>query len=149
MNIIIKNKHKKGSLFLPQAPEKSILYTKLCHFHGFLWKSSKINIKREVYSCRRRLKNPLYTKLCHFHGFSPTCKSKAACKFSENHQKQAPTATGLSPSNAVQKLLPKSWFKVTKGTRKVCFMVDLLLRKNFGPNVDVNFLANSTLRMNE
>ena len=72
-----------------------------------------------------------------------SCKSKAACKFSEKHQKQAPTATGLPPSNAVKKLLLKTGFKIEKGCRKVCFMVDLLLRKNFGPNVDVNFFNNN------
>ena len=56
----------------------------------------------------------------------PTCKSKAACKFSEKHQKEGPTATGLSPSNAAQKMLQKSWFKVEKGAWKVCFTAETL-----------------------
>ena len=68
----------------------------------------------------------------------PTCKSKAACKFSEKHQKQAPTATGVSASFEALKMLLKTGFDIEKGTRKVCCMIDLLYHKNFGPNVDNN-----------
>ena len=33
-----------------------------------------------------------------------------------------------------------SWVKIEKGAWKVCFMDDLLFHKNFGPNVDNNFV---------
>ena len=67
--------------------------------------------------------------------------------FRKNHQTRAPTALGLLQSNAVNKMLQKSWVNVTKGVWKVCFMVDLLYHKNFGPNVDVSFCGmNNTQR---
>ena len=47
--------------------------------------------------------------------------------YQKKYQKRAPTALGPSLSNASRKMLQKSWFNVTKGARKVCFMVDLLL----------------------
>ena len=54
-------------------------------------------------------------------------------------QKSTPTALGLLQSYSVQEMLQISWFNVTKGSREVYFMDDLLFHKNFGPNVDNNF----------
>ena len=71
---------------------------------------------------------------------SPSCKSKAACKFSQKMQNMSPTATGLVNSESTNKIVQIPWFKSKKGIGKVCFMSALLLHKNFGPNVHVNLL---------
>ena len=60
--------------------------------------------------------------------------------FRKTHQNRGPTASGLSNSESTRKMLQISWVKIEKGARKVCFMDDLLFHKNFGPNVDNNFV---------
>ena len=57
-------------------------------------------------------------------------------------QNEAPTALGVLNSNSTRNLRYKTWFKVDKGARKVCFMTKALL-KNDRKNND-----NNKIRMN-
>ena len=118
---------------MPQAPDISISYTKMRHFYENTCKSSKINIKEKVFfsssSVVRRVRRrrrppsvrpsrpsvavvrrrrppsvrPSVPSVRRRPSSSPTCKSKAACKFSKTVQNRGPTASGLLNSESTKK----------------------------------------------
>ncbi len=47
---------------------------------------------------------------------------------STTQQNRVPGALGVLKSKSTWKMLPKSWFKVEKGARKVCFMTETMLK---------------------
>ena len=63
----------------------------------------------------------------HFSCVPPTCESKAACKFSKNHQKEAPTASGIGGSDAPGPVVLDSRPEIAVRVEKVGFRAETFL----------------------